>query len=185
MFSSWDDCSVLVALIGLVGIIGGPLVGALINSKTALSTASMIARAERQNYLDRRIWDTRKESYSLILTKLQETSKYADYIDEGYSSGGELHPEDYHASDESSVHQEKKWSAWEECKSEFDKNHLVLSADFVTAFQELIDELSKISEYDMLPYAAPRQARYFRDAHSRLFRIAKDEFAPSRDKVRC
>ena len=183
MFSIQDDCGVLVALISVAGILGGTYLGALLNRKTTTSTALMMAKIESQRHLDRRLWDTRKESYSLILLKLTEARKYADYMDDGYSSDGELHPEVYHASEEREKHQRRNWAAWSECKSEFDKNHLVLSADFVIAFQELVDDLATISEHDMLPYIAPRQAEYFRNAHTRLLQLAKDEFASSRSEL--
>lgn len=183
MSSIQDDCGVLVALIGVAGILGGTFLVALLNRKTATSTTLMMAKIESQRYLDRRIWDTRKESYSLILLKLTEARKYADYMNDGYSSDGEIHPEAYHASEDRKKHQQHKWTAWSECKSEFDKNHLVLSADFVTAFQELVDDLATISEHDMLPDIALRQAEYFRKAHSRLLRLAKDEFASSRTEL--
>ena len=139
MFAVQDDCGVLVALIGVAGILGGTFLGALLNRKTATSTTLMMANIERQRHLNRRIWDTRKESYSLILLKLTEAKKYADYMDDGYSSGGEIHPEEYHASEECRTHQQNKWEAWSECKSEYDKNHLVLdgrSGRFVGALSE-------------------------------------------------
>ena len=180
MFSIQDDCGVLVALISVAGILGGTYLGALLNRRTATYTALMMAKVESQRHLDRRLWDARKESYSLILLKLMEARKYADYMDDGYSNDGEIHPEVYHVSEEREKHQQNNWAAWSDCKSEFDKNHLVLSADFVTAFQELVDDLATISEHDMLPYIAPKKAEYFRNAHSRLLKLAKDEFASSR-----
>lgn len=183
MFTVQDDCGVLVALIGVAGILGGTFLGALLNRKTATSTTLMMANIERQRHLDRRIWDTRKESYSLILLKLTEAGKYAAYMEDGYSPGGELHPEEYHISEECRQHQQRKWAAWSECKVEFDKNHLVLSAAFVTAFQNLVDDLATINEHDMLPDIVPKQAEYFRNAHSRLLQLAKDEFASSRTQL--
>lgn len=180
MFAVQDECGVLVALIGVAGILGGIYLGAVLNRKTATATTLMMANIERQKHLDTRLWDTRKESYSLILLKLSEATKYAEYIDDGYRSGGEVHPEEYHASDQCRTHLQRKWTAWSDCKSEFDKHHLVLSTDFVTAFQDLVDDLATITEYDMLPDIAPKQAEYFRTAHSRLLHLAKDEFASSR-----
>lgn len=180
MFAVEDNCGLWVALIGMVGILGATYLGALLNRKTATSTALMMANIERQKHLDRKIWDTRKESYSLILIRLSEASKYANHMDDGYSSGGDIHPEEYHSSEECRTHEQRKSAAWSECKAEFDKNHLVLSADFVTAFQDLVDDLATISEHDMLPYVAPKQAEYFRNGHSRLLQIAKEEFATSR-----
>ena len=183
MFSIQDECGVLVALITVVGILAGTFLGALLNRKTATSTTLMMANSERQRHLDRRIWDTRKESYSLILLKLDEASKYAAYMDAGYSTGGEIHPEEYHASEECRKHQQSIWAAWSECESEFAKNHLVFSADFVTAFQDLVDDLATISEHDMLPDIVPKQADYFRKAHPRLLQLAKHEFASSRAQL--
>ena len=176
------DRDVLMAVIGVIGIIGATVVGAVLNKKSTVSTALLLAKIEKEKYFERKIWDTRKESYSLILKKLMETSKYASWVDEGYNSG-ENHPEDYHGSEICENHQRSISRAWGECKLEFDENYLVLSESFVAAFQELTSSLSEMNADDMPPNIAAKRADSFQNAYSVLSRLASNEFAPSRGEV--
>lgn len=173
----------LVALVGggfaLIGTLGGAFLGAYLNRRSAVETAREMAEIERFKYTQDRIWDFRKESYTTILASLKEASLNADRVNEGYHDE-QSHPEIYHASDAHKTFAQASWESWSKSKEAFEKGRLTLSNDFVEAFGAIADHLSAVSENDLPPEQAWREAEAFRNGHRRLLGIALNEIAPNK-----
>lgn len=157
----------------------GTALGAYLNKRSALSTARELAEIDRFKYTQDRIWDFRKESYTVILSRLKEAYNHAGKVRDGYLDE-QQHPEAYHGSDGRRKDETAAWSAWNECTAEFEKNRLTLSENFVAEFQRLVQAISQIDEHDLPPDIAWAEAECFSVAYPKLLAIAVDEIAPSK-----
>lgn len=169
----------LVALVGGGMALIGTILGAYLNQRSAVNTAREMAEIERFKYTQDRIWDFRKESYTAILASLKEASLNADRVNEGYHDE-QSHPEIYHASDACKTLVQASWEAWSRSKEAFEKGRLTLSNDFVEGFGAIADDLSAVSEHDLPPEQAWKEAEAFRNGHRRLLVIALNEIAPNK-----
>lgn len=175
----FDSVEIVVSLIGVLGTIGGVILGTHLNKRGTISTALLMAKMEREKHFHSRIWDMRRVSYSVILSKLNDAGRYSGWIDEGYNSG-QQHPEIYHNSEACEMNESKLREVWRECKMEFEASHLVISENFVTEFRNLLNSLSEIGEFALPPEVAEQRSERFRSAYDKLLSMTLDEFAPSR-----
>jgi hypothetical protein len=178
------DSSVVAALIGVGGVgltiagtLAGTFLGSWLNRRTTLSTALDIAEVERHKYTQDRLWDHRKDSYTAILAGLRATSKHAYTVDRGYN-GGEMHPEEYHASDERTIQVRTLWDKWRETESEYESARLLLSDAFVARFEKIGDDLNAVDIDDLPPCIHSDFADIFRSAVPEMLAIAQAEIAP-------
>lgn len=167
--------SIITALPGslITGVLtlAAGLLGALITLLGALITL----KATRSN----RVWELRKESYTIILKRLKEASKRADIVDNGYNSGefGSDTPHFYYESPNRVEQEQAAYNAWKSCREAFDENCLILSDKFLARFKQLLKSLP--TEYDYFPPdSAAEEAKSLGDAYQDLFAIARRECAP-------
>ena len=152
------------------------LLASLLTGLLGLAAVRMHRKRERAN----RVWESRKESYSSILARLNEASQRADLVDHGYNSGEFGHsPEDYYGSPDRPTDEQTARAAWAECRSTFASSQLILSAKFLKRFERLLESLPKEYEDLLPPEVAARMARCLREAYSDLLSIARREFASS------
>ena len=169
------DATVLGALIGVVGVVIGAIVTTWLGGKVALSAAREGAQIQKKDHRDSRFWELRREGYGVVLYKLGEASKYADWLDNGYNNGHGGGAHVFHASKRREEYEEKTSKAWAECQSVFAKSHLIFSKPFITAFRRLRssfpDEIEVASPLEL----AAREAKCFRDGQAELLGIAQAE----------
>ena len=158
------DATVLGALIGVAGAVIGAIVTTLLGGKVAVRTAQEMAKIQKKDHRDSRVWELQRVGYSVVLHKLDQVSESAYQIAEGYqntpSGPATLDHRGPWASDK---------TAWAECKSEFAKNQLFFSKAFIHAFQVLESSLEHIEWIeDAPPRIAAGEAEAFRKAYSDL-----------------
>ncbi len=156
----------------------GTILGAYLNSRSAVSTARELVEIDRFKYTQDRIWDFRKDAYTAILAQLGEASVHYQRTSDGYNDGYH-HPETYHGSEARQKDRAAAWRAWSDCKSDFDNNRLTLSDEFVAEFQNLQTALKQIDENDLPPDIAWAEANCFSAAYQKLLEIAKNEITPN------
>ncbi|WP_299984743.1 hypothetical protein [uncultured Ruegeria sp.] len=172
---------VVVAVIGGGSALIGTFLGAYLNKRATLSTARELVEIERFKYAQDRIWDFRKESYTVILAHLRKASNFADKVFAGYCDE-QQHPEVYFASDDRKNDDIASWSAWDTCRAVFEDNLLTLSDDFAQQFNLLVHSFRTIDDNDLPPEVAHKRAEIFSTFYPKLLRIAQDEIAPSKVK---
>ena len=177
METSAADIALWAAAIGGLSVLLTAALTAFATWKVAVWSTREAGRVEKQKEIDIRRWDLQRIGYSVVLEKLGEASKYAEWLDDGYNGlmAGSYR---FQGSERSQEYNTKMWDAWAECKSEFGKNQLVFSTPFTTAFGECKSSLPHEYESlnDLEEELAARHAKCFGTAHAALLRIALDEF---------
>jgi len=156
----------------------GTFLGAYLNKRATLSTARELAEIERFKYTQDRIWDFRKESYTVILAHLRRATDHADKVFAGYCDE-QQHPEAYFASEERRRDEDETWAAWADCEKEFEDSRLTVSDDFAKQFQLLRHSFRELSEHDLPPETAHKAQEIFNSFYPKLLQIAQDEIAPT------
>ena len=158
------DATVLGALIGVVGVVIGAIVTTWLGGKVATSTAREMAKIQKKDHRESRVWELQRAGYSVVLHQLDQVSESAYQIDEGYQNT----PSGPAMLDHSGPWASGK-TAWAECKSEFAKNQLFFSKAFIHAFQTLESSLEQIEWMEVAPpRIAAGQAEAFSKAYSDL-----------------
>lgn len=180
------DSTVAAALIGVGGVVltiagtlGGTYLGTVLNHASAVKTARELQDLERHKYTQDRLWDARKEAYSAIIAGLRKTEKASRLVDEGFNSG-EADPEEYFHSDVSTKQIHILWSHWQETQTEYDNARLLVSDEFIAAFEKLHVELDALDEDDIPPLLYRKVANVFTEALPDILATAKNEIVPTR-----
>ena len=152
------------------------LAASLITGLLALAAARASMKATRSD----RVWDTRREGYTAILTRLNEASLRASVVDDGYNGGDYGRgPHDYFETSERADQEKAAGEAWRNCRSAFDSSWLVLSDDFLARSERLFESLPTRYDDDSPPEDAARRAQALRDGYRDLLGTARSEFASS------
>lgn len=173
------SAEVIAVLIGGCFALIGTLLGAYLNKRATLTTARDLAEIERFKYTQDRIWDFRKESYTVILAHLRRAADHADRLFAGYCDE-QRHPEQYFESEERQQEEDATWSAWADCRKAFEESRLTISDDFAKQFQLLRHSFRTISDQDLPPEAAHKAQEILNSFYANLLEIAQDEIAPTK-----
>ena len=173
---------ITAVLIGGGFALMGTILGAYLNKRATLATARELAEIERFKYTQDRIWDFRKESYTTILAHLRRAADHADKVFAGYCDA-QRHPEEYFASEERQKDEDATWSAWADCKKEFEDSRLTVSDEFAKQFQLLRHSFRLIDENDLPPEVAHKAQEIFNSFYPKLLQIAQDEIAPTEPRT--
>lgn len=168
------DKEIIVAIVGLAGVLGSVWLGAYLNRRSSLETAIKLAELGQLKYAQDRLWDARKDAYAAIVAHVRATARLASIVDHGYNSG-ELHPEDYHASDASTKEIAALWHQWSEAKAEFENARLLVSDNFVTRFEKLEEDLTAVDRDDLPPNIYSDGAAIFNAAVQPMVDLARFE----------
>ncbi|SEI99463.1 hypothetical protein SAMN05518849_102126 [Sphingobium sp. AP50] len=171
------DTQILTALIGTLSGLGGTWLGAYLNRKSAYQTAIQLADVERHKYAQGRLWDAKKEAYTLIIGELNVMRKLTQRINDGFTDG-EMHEEEYFQS--ASFHKDNNelWNRYRQLQTTFDNNSLILSDRFKEQFSEWMKDLFYCDEDDIPPILADVHWNAMRKHVPLFVEVAKDEIAP-------
>ena len=172
-----------MALITALSTLLTAVVVAIVSWKVAVWKTRESADLEIRKEIEIRKWEARKAGYSVVLAKVDDASKYANRLEDGYR-GPLANPLEFDDSDRCRELSKKLWGAWADCGVEFAKNHFVFSERFSSAFRAL--ERSLPDKYAALNEPpddlAAFQANVLRQGQVQLSRIALDEFGPGLGK---
>ena len=132
---------------------------------------------ERHRYTQDRLWDVRKEAYTSIIAGLRSATRHADAVNEGFNSG-EMHPEEYFQSEGYSKQLGSLWDKWNLTKEDFESSRLLLSDNFVNAFEALESNLNAIDRDDNPPAIYMQVHAVFDASVTPMLEIGKAEIAP-------
>ena len=85
MVTSAGDTSVWVALIDILGPLLTAAAVALVTWKIAVWRTRESVRIAKESDIEIRKWDLRRVGYSVVLEKLGEALRYADWLDNGHN----------------------------------------------------------------------------------------------------
>lgn len=129
------DPQIVTALVSLAGTLGGTWLGARLNSRSSAQTALQLAEVERHKYKHDRLWDARKEAYTLMIVEFNAMNRTADRMYDWFF--GELaEPERYFESPQYHTDSVELWSAYRKAKALLQSNTLVISEKFADLFRE-------------------------------------------------
>ncbi|CAN5120014.1 hypothetical protein BH10PLA2_BH10PLA2_00290 [soil metagenome] len=171
------DTQIVTAIISTLGALGGTWLGAYLNSRSSEQTALQLAEVERHKYKHDRLWDARKEAYTLIIAELNDLERVAGRI---YSRfyGDNAQPEGYFQSEVYDTDTAELWTLFHEVKALGRSNRLILADEFV----ERISHWERDFIYDEKESPTERVICY-RNAMAKhlpeFIEFAKREIAPA------
>lgn len=156
---------ILIALIAL----GGAVIGVAASTITTL----LIHRNERHKFARERVWDLRRDAYTIIVAALIRANRLADHIDKEYSDD----PYGYDASKEMRVATGQYIEAMHQARDAFYANRLMLSDQFAARYDAMIDELNfEVDNPNLVPpEKAEETARIITNGTDDLLGIALKE----------
>ena len=151
------------------------VVGEVVNGIIVVSGIYLAFRFDRKKHVGNQIWSVRKDTYSVILSKLDRAAYYAEKINEGYNSG-EMHPEQFHSTSECSRYNEELTWYMSECMESVRNNRVILSDKFASQFHNLRAKLIE-AEYaaGLPPTDAKVRSKILSKGHKELLKIAREE----------
>ncbi len=167
METSASDSTLLAAVIGGLSLVVTAGLTAVVTWRVAVWKTRESAKVARQKEIELRVWDLQRVGYSVVLRELERLSETASGIDEGYQASPreEEEPHTFGSSATSG-------RTWPECQSEFAKNQLVFSKEFVEAFRALESDLENAGLQMYPSQIAAGEAWAFQKAYGDLMRIA-------------
>ena len=129
------DPQIIIAVIGTLGTLGGAAIGAWIAGSSSKATALRIALVERDKHKHDRLWDARREAYTVIVAAMSALEKTASRMDDRMN-GHEADAEGYYQSQTYNEDAEELWSEFRAVKAAYEGNILVLSEGFKAAYAE-------------------------------------------------
>lgn len=169
------DPQIVTALVGLAGTLGGTWLGAHLNSRSSAQTTLQLAEVEKHKYKQDRLWDARKEAYTLVVVEFNAMNRAADRMYDWFF-GQYADPEHYFQSAQYDKDSEELWSAFRRAKALVHSNALVISAEFERLYGEWEGKFLLGEDGD-----PPERADYRRGAMAKylpkLVELAKAEIA--------
>ena len=113
-----------------------PVIATLLGGVLALAGVWITQKATRSN----RVWELRKENYTIILKRLKEASERAAIVDDGYNSGEYgLGPHDYFNSPDRTEQEKAAYNTWKSCRETFDANCFILLRQVPCSFRTVVE----------------------------------------------
>jgi len=168
---------ILTALIGTTGILAGTWLGAHLNRKSAYQTALQLAEIERRKYSQDRLWDAKKDAYSLTIARLNVLWKnVATMVEHAWGEGSD--PERYFNDPIFNEHDILRWDSFRSLKSLVDDNTLIFSDNFLNLFKEWESHFFMYNEEEYPETIIKIHDDAIRRFHSQFIKLAKFEITP-------
>lgn len=135
---------VVIALIGLGGVVVGGLISAL--------TAWLIQRGERKKYKRERSWDLRREAYTAIIGSLDRARAILAMIDKSYTDD----PHGFGGTPHEVQASKQMIEQMQAARFAYHAQRLILSIAFIARYDVYLAAMDAVQEADL---AAPEKAQ--------------------------